>query len=89
MKMLFEYNGHKIVVTRGIAYAELEIDSTVSDVINGFTNTQMKSFKLNGKAKNPDGSVDSVRVEVEFGIPYDTVTAYYAGKSIGTQKTAF
>lgn len=88
MKMLFEHNNHKIVVTRGIAYAELEIDSSVSDVINGFTNTQMKSFKLNGEAKNPDGSTDSVCVEVKFGIPYDTVTAYYAGKVIGSQKTA-
>ena len=88
MKMIFTHNDHKIVVTRGIAYAELEIDSEVNDVINGFTNTQMKSFKLNGQAKNPDGITDPVCVELKFGIPYDTVTAYYAGEEIGSQKTA-
>lgn len=89
MKMLFEHNNHTIVVTRGIAYAELEIDSKVSDVINGFTNTQIKSFKLSGEAKNSDGTVDSVCVELKIGIPHDTVTAYYAGEVIGRQKTTF
>ena len=88
MKLLFEHGDHQIVVSRGIASADLVVDSYVCDTISGYINTQLKSFELKGKAKNPDGSEDDVLVKLAFGFPYDTITCYYNGELIGTQKSA-
>lgn len=89
MKLIFRHRDHAIMVSRGVTSAELSIDNEIQDVINGFTNTQMKSFELNGKVKNEDGSFDDVRVCVEIGLPNDTVSCYFNGELIDAQKTIF
>lgn len=88
MKLLFEHNNHQIIVYRGISSADLTVDSHVCDSINGYVNTQLKSFEMKGKAVNPDGTEDDVLVKLAFGFPYDTINCYYNGELIGSQKSA-
>lgn len=88
MKVLFEHDGHKIVLTRGVVASELSIDSEVCDTCNGFTKNQVKSFELSGTAVNSEGNKANVRIHVEVKLFHDNVSLYYAGKLIETRKVS-
>ena len=89
MKVLFEYNGHQIVTSRGIVTADLTIDARIYDTINDFEKTQLQSYKLKGSIPTENGETDEVVVEVKLGFPSDTVSCYYNGNLIGQQKVVF
>lgn len=86
MKVIFEHDGHKIVLSRGIVTSELSIDSEICDTCNGFTNNQLKSFALNGTVVDSDGNKKDIRVSVDCNFLNDNVSLYYAGKLIETKK---
>ena len=86
MKLLFQHNEHKILVTRSLASAQMDVDGSVEDVLNGFINAQLRAFDLKGKAKNPDGTIDQVRVHFDIGFFEDTISLYYNEELIETQK---
>lgn len=88
MKVLFEYDGHKIMLSRGVLKSELYIDSEVCDTCNGFTNNQMKSFDLSGTAVNSTGDKNDVRIRVDVKLFHDNVSLYYAGRIIETRKVS-
>ncbi len=86
MKLSFEHKNHKIIVMRGLRSAQMNVDEYVADVLDGFMNVQAKAFDLQGRAKNPDGTVDQVRVHFDIGFFEDTISLYYNDELIETKK---
>lgn len=89
MKILFEHDGHKIVVVRGIVTSELIIDAVVSDTCNGFTNNQVKTFRLSGATTDSNGETVDIQILVAPKLFHDDITLYYSGKLIETKTASF
>ena len=88
MKLLFNHKGHKILISRDLSSAQMDIDNEVSDVKSGFINTHVRDFDLNGKVQNPDGTEDRIRVHYNIGPVWDTISLYFNDALIESKKGA-
>lgn len=87
MKILFEHEGHKIVVSRGIVTSEVAVDGEVLDVCNGFTNNQMKNFQLCGTVEH-NGKQVEIKIHVDTKLFHDDVSLFFDGKLVESKKVS-
>lgn len=86
MKLLFNYKEHKILVTRGLSFAQMDVDGSVVDVKSGLIATHMGNFDLKAKAENPDGTEDEILLRCSIGLFQDSFALYCNGELIETKR---
>lgn len=87
MKILFEHEGHKIVVSRGVITSELAVDGEILDTCNGFTNNQVKAFDLCGTVDHNSKRVE-IKTHVDVKLFHDDVSLFFDGKLVETKKVS-
>lgn len=88
MKILVKHNNHIICFERALTYADLIIDSEIVEIKNSFTGIHFQSFELNGQISNTDGTVDDVKAVLKLGFIKDSISIYYNGALIKSEKVA-
>jgi len=88
MRLLFEHKNHKILVMRGVAFAQVDVDGSTIAVKNGFVSIHLSDFDLEGKVENFDKTEDNVRIHFNIGFFGDKISLYYNDSLIETKKVS-